>query len=88
MRKETALLVMKARMEVEDLINSKIPDSFAQDVLDHCKRKVECSGKGEEYLPVLYRDELPLRVFMSSINALNCVKEVSRNVRYLQANTV
>ena len=80
MRKETERLVMKARMEVEDRINFKIPDSFAQDVLDHCKRKVECSGKSEEYLPVLYRDELPLRVFMSSINALNREKGVGCNV--------
>ena len=93
MKLKTRLLIMKARSEAEKELNAKIPDQLAREVLDYCKRKLVCIGKNEDYLPLLYRCELPLQVQMREITALSIEwmavrKEVGANVRRMLENPV
>lgn len=93
MKLKTRLLIMKARAEAEKELNAKVPDQMAREVLDYCKRKLVCIGKGEDYLPILYRCELPMQVQMKAITALSMErmavrKEVGANVRRMLENPV
>lgn len=93
MKLKTRLLIMKARSEAEKELNAKVPDQLAREVLDYCKRKLVCIGKGEDYLPILYRCELPMQVQMKAITALSMErmdvrKEVEANVRRMLENPV
>lgn len=91
MKLKTRLLVMKARSEAEKELNAKVPDQLAREVLDYCKRKLVCIGKDEDYLPILYRCELPMQVQMRAITALSMErirKEVWANVRRMLENPV
>lgn len=93
MKLKTRLLIMKARAEAEKELNAKVPDQMAREVLDYCKRKLVCIGKGEDYLPILYRCELPMQVQMKAITALSMErmavrKEVGANVRRMLESPV
>ena len=93
MKLKTRLLIMKARAEAEKELNAKVPDQLAREVLDYCKRKLVCIGKGEDYLPILFRCELPLQAQMRAITALSMErmavrKEVGDNVRRMLENPV
>lgn len=71
MKLETKMLVMKARREAEKEIGAIIPDDIATEVLSYCERKLVCMKKGEDYLPILYRCELPLQVQMRELTELS-----------------
>ena len=91
MRLKTRLLIIKARAEAERVLNAKIPDQLAREVLDHCKRKIKCIGKDESYLPILYEQELPLQVqlrAMTELSNFTVWKWRNENVRYLPQNTL
>lgn len=93
MKLKTRLFVMKARSEAEKELNAKVPDQLAREVLDYCKRKLVCIGKDEDYLPILYRCELPMQVQMRAITAISMErmavrKEVGANVRRMLENPV
>ena len=93
MKLETKMLVMKARREAEKEIGAIIPDDIATEVLSYCERKLVCMKKDEDYLPILYRCELPMQVQMRAITALSMErmavrKEVGANVRRMLENPV
>ena len=63
--------IEKARREAEKELGFMVPDEFAIDVLDLCKRKCECAGKNDEYLPIMYRFELILKVNACALNEMS-----------------
>lgn len=71
MKLETKMLVMKARREAEKEIGAIIPDDLANEILGYCERKLACIKKDEDYLPILYRCELPLQVRMRELAELS-----------------
>lgn len=50
--------IEKARAAVEATLGISIPDSVAQEVLAYAKRKCEVARKPDDYLPLLYENEL------------------------------
>lgn len=92
MRLKTKRLIKKARREVENEMNIKLPDTLAEDVLQYCIRKLACINKDEEYLPILYRCELPLQVQMKAITEFSLERmrrrKEEKNVRYLLENAM
>ena len=76
--------LLDAKREVEIELGIEIPDDIAMNTLEICKRKLICSGKGEDYLPLLYRYELPMKVYGTVVNARTISKitrqEVNANV--------
>lgn len=52
------LELAKAKMAAEDELGFEIPDEVAGKVLDYSVRKCVVNGKGSDYLPILYENEL------------------------------
>ena len=70
--------VEEARRAAEDEIGFTVTDEFAEEILELCKRKCVCAGKNEDYLPIMYRFELPMKV---KAYALNRVSEAMQKIR-------
>lgn len=68
MTEEIMEQVKIARKEAEAEIGFSVPDDFANDVLELCKRKCVCAKKDEDYLPIMYRFELPTKVSAALLN--------------------
>lgn len=51
-----------------------LDDGEYQEVLAYARRKAECAGKGEPYLPLLLPDVIRERAFRSWINAQAAVR--------------
>ena len=92
MKLSTKLKIAKARRQAEAEIGVKLPNDFARDVLKYCERKLVCIKKDEDYLPLLYRCELPLQAQMRAITeysiAIKNRKEAKESVRDLQTDAV
>lgn len=52
------LELAKAKMAAEERLGFEIPEDVAGEVLDYSVRKCEVNGKGMEYLPILFENEL------------------------------
>ena len=59
-----------ARKEAEKEIGFAVSDEVADQILDICKRKLKVIGKSKDYLPILYRYELPLKIQGMFINSI------------------
>lgn len=59
-----------ARKEAEKEMGFSVSDEVAEEILAICKRKLSVIGKGEDYLPILYRFELPMKVHGMFINSI------------------
>ena len=73
--------VYKAHLEVEEELGFGIDEETTREVLQYCIRKLKYIGKDEDYLPLLYRYELPMQL---SMRAINKVSEERRKIRCAQ----
>ena len=83
--------IAEARSAAEAEIGFKVDDEFAESVLELCKRKCVCASKDEDYMPIMYRFELPMKVAGMAINRFSemmqkCRKEEAEYVRHLRKN--
>ena len=75
--------ILKARVAAEDTLGFAIDDEIADEVLAHSKRKCELNHKPDEYLPLLYENELTdyfMRLAINlrgEMNRVRCVHEVA-----------
>jgi len=60
--------IVEARDEVEKELGMKISKELAETVLMMCMRKMRRIKASEDYLPILYRCELPLQISIIEIN--------------------
>lgn len=60
-----------ARQEAEKQIGFQIEEETAKEILDVCIRKLKLIKQDINYLPLLYRYELPLKVQGMAINKLS-----------------
>ena len=72
--KATLKELQEAKKEAEAELGFSIPDVLAEEILEICKRKLECSGKREDYLPVLFRYELPMKLQGDLLNVFSLTK--------------
>lgn len=70
--------LMRAYRLAEEEIERTIPLCDAIESLSNCVRKLGCIGKDIDYLPLLYRCELPMFMTMKEITSQ--VKEVPQYV--------
>lgn len=68
MKIETFHKVCEAHCEVESELGFGIDAMTTWSVLGYCIRKLKRIGKDEDYLPILYRCELPMQLAMREIN--------------------
>lgn len=61
-------IIDKARQEAEEEIGFEVPDKLAKEVLAYCIKKLHVIGKDVDYLPILYRYELPMKVAIMCVN--------------------
>lgn len=85
--------IKNARIDAEAEIGFEVPDELADEVLEHCKRKCVCAKKDDDYLPIMYRFELPMYLSMMAINAASkAIQEIRKeeiiDVRCLSANAL
>ena len=93
MTEETRKQVADARIAAEQEMGFAVSDEFAEEILELCKRKCVCAGKDEDYLPIMYRYEMPMKVAAYAINEVSqkmheMVKEVEKYVRNLPSVAV
>lgn len=93
MTEEIRKQVADARIAAEQEIGFAVSDELAEEILELCKRKCVCAGKDEDYLPIMYRYELPMKVAAYAINEVSqkmyeIVKEVGEYVRNLPSVAV
>ena len=69
MDKELKWKIEQARMMAEQEIGFCVPDAIADEVLAYCLRKLKTIKKELDYLPLLYRYELPIKIEILSINS-------------------
>lgn len=60
----------EAVVQTERKLNRDIPNDVSLAVLDHTVRKCERIGKGPEYLPLLFENELSDFYMRQQINAM------------------
>ena len=68
MKAETIHGIVHALLDAEDELGVHFDTDFTLEVLKYCTRKLERIGKGEDYLPILYRCELESHLVMREIN--------------------
>ena len=88
MTEEIRKQVADARIAAEQEMGFAVSDEFAEEILELCKRKCVCAGKDEDYLPIMYRFELPMKVHAYAPNKVSetmqkIKKEVEEYVRNL-----
>lgn len=88
MTEEIRKQVADARIAVEQEMGFAVPDEFAEEIFELCKRKCVCAGEDEDYLPIMYRYELPMKVAAYAISEVSqkmhkMIKEVDEYVRNL-----
>ncbi len=70
------LKLANAKKAAEEHIGFEIPDDVAWQVLNYSIRKCEVNGKGIDYLPILFENELRdhyTRLAISLKGAMACV---------------
>lgn len=82
MKPETMKAICEAHLEVENEYGIVITEETTRAILSYCIHKLKRIGKEEDYLPLLYRCELPLQLAMQEINRIseNRLKERKKGV--------
>lgn len=75
MNEKIAREVQEARRAAEGEMGFTVSDEFADRILELCKRKCLCAGKDEDYLPIMYRFELPMKVKAEALNEYSRVMQ-------------
>ena len=70
--------ILKARESAERTLGFDIDDETAEEVLDYAKRKCELNHKPNEYLPLLYENELTDYFMRLAINLRGEMNRVQR----------
>ena len=70
--------ILKARESAERTLGFAIDDETAEEVLDYAKRKCELNHKPNEYLPLLYENELTDYFMRLAINLRGEMNRVQR----------
>ena len=68
--------LLEAKQAAEEHIGFEIPDDVAWQVLNYSIRKCEVNGKGADYLPILFENELHdyyTRLAINLKGAMACV---------------
>ncbi len=68
MTEKIAREIDEARKAAEAEIGFAVSDEFAERILELCKRKCLCAKKNEDYLPIMFRFELPMKVTAEALN--------------------
>ena len=76
--------LIAAKEDAEARLGFDIPGNVVAEVLEYTIRKCEANGKGEDYLPLLFKDELKDYYMRMEINA----KGSENHVRYMSQNPV
>lgn len=78
--------VAEARKAAEFEMGFAVSDEFAERILELCKQKCLCAGKDEDYLPIMYRFELPMKVTAEALNEYSrTMQEIKKGVEmYVQ----
>ncbi len=85
----TKIKVRHERKCIERKYGIQISDDYAKEVLDYCINKLKYIGKDENYLPLLYRCELPIHIEIDVINNYGRERmEVNKNVRYMRTHSL
>ena len=71
MKVETIREVCKAHLEVQEEYGIIIDEKTTREIFEYCLRKLKHIGKDEDYLPILYKCELPMQLAMKEINKLS-----------------
>lgn len=60
-----------------------ISDEEAENILWHCKRKMDVckTGNREEYLPLLYADEVRNYLFWRAVNAITMLRKLEKELK-------
>lgn len=70
--------ILKARESAERTLGFAIDDETAEEVLAYAKRKCELNRKPDEYLPLLYENELTDYFMRLAINLRGEMNRVQR----------
>lgn len=86
MNEKIARQVQEARKAAESEIGFSVSDECADRILELCERKCLCAGKNEDYLPIMYRFELPMKVAAEALNEYSRTMQKSKKgaKRYVQ----
>ena len=78
-----SLTIAEARRSAEEKIGRKVDDFNAEKTLEYAKMKLMANGMPEEYLPILYENELLDWYTRLTINLRGAIQggTDSRNVR-------
>lgn len=71
MKPETIKEICNAQYDVEQEYGITIDEVTARETLSYCIRKLKHIHKDEDYLPLLYRCELPMQIAIKEINKLS-----------------
>lgn len=71
MKPETIKAVCQAHCDVVEEIGVEVSPETTIEIFGYCIRKLKYIGKDEDYLPILYRCELPLQLSMRAINRMS-----------------
>lgn len=71
MKLETIKKICEAHLAVEQEYGIHIDEATTREILSYCIRKLKCIGKDEDYLPILYKCELPMQLAMKEVNKLS-----------------
>lgn len=71
MKPETIKEICKAHLEVEQEYGINIDEVTTREILSYCIRKLKHIRKDEDYLPILYKCELPMQLAIKEINKLS-----------------
>lgn len=71
MKIQTLRELVKAKKSAEMSMGFAVDNVTAREVLEHCIRKCKCANKDEDYLPIMYRYELPMQIEAKRINEIS-----------------
>ena len=81
----------KSKKNAEKRLGVKFNRQYTAEVLDLCKRKLQITGKADDYLPILYESELVMKFYgrmitETSSEIANKRKEAEPDVLRMQKN--
>lgn len=78
MKISTLQKIVQAKKEAEKEIGFTVDNRTAREVLRLCVRKCKCASKGEDYLPLMFRYELPMKIEAEMLNEIGKINRERR----------